>query len=185
MNSVIQFDHALQQAIASFRLPLLDVVAKFLDTIGDDIRLYLIVVVILLVWKKTRKLGLLILVTIIISTSIITITKIFVGRPRPFVFNEIETIINVTSYQYYASFPSGHTAGVACFVGTVCCYYKRYWGVGIVAICIMAWSRMYLHMHYPIDTIAGACIGLVTAYLVMEGSKRLEKLKTDKIKRSV
>jgi undecaprenyl-diphosphatase len=67
------------------------------------------------------------------------------------------------------SFPSGHT--LSAFLGaTVLCCYKRSWGIpALILAGLIAFSRLYLYVHFPSDVLAGlvlgVVIGLVTVFL--------------------
>lgn len=166
MERLLQLDHSIQQYIAQIRFPILDMIAKSLDLFGGDVRLYAFIFILLFIPKKTRKLAVLLLLAVVVTIVTVTWIKVFVGRPRPFVTHRIVPIIVVDTSEYYVSFPSGHTAAIATIAMICCLYTRRYWKVGVAAILIMAWSRMYLYMHYPSDTCIGACIGLACAYSI-------------------
>ena len=62
------------------------------------------------------------------------------------------------------SFPSGHTA--ASFAAAGAMYFSKYkhWKVfGVIALAI-AFSRLYLYVHFPTDVIGGAALGIACAY---------------------
>lgn len=69
-----------------------------------------------------------------------------------------------------SSFPSGHTTAIFSWIIPLLLT-GEVWTIAIapaafvVAISV-AWSRMYLGLHYPSDVAAGAVIGTVTAYAV-------------------
>ena len=61
------------------------------------------------------------------------------------------------------SFPSGHTSYAASFATVIILLAKskpvKYY-VGIMAV-LIAFSRLYLYVHYPTDVLAGAIIGIL------------------------
>ena len=62
------------------------------------------------------------------------------------------------------SFPSGHTA--ASFAAAGAMYFSKYkhWkAFGVIALAI-AFSRLYLYVHFPTDVIGGAALGIACAY---------------------
>jgi membrane-associated phospholipid phosphatase len=68
----------------------------------------------------------------------------------------------------YNSFPSGHTAGAwFLFFWIALLINKKYWGIicAILAICV-AYSRVYLFQHFPVDTALGALIGFSSSLFV-------------------
>lgn len=175
MNIIVQLDQQLQQLIASFRLPILDAIAHFLEVTGDNILLYCVIIIFLLSMKKTRKYGLYFMVSILTAILITTLIKYSVNRPRPFVEQNISDIMKVVkSSDYYLSFPSGHTTAIAVVVATYWLYYRKQAAACILAIIVMAWSRMYLYMHYPFDTLFGMMIGVIVSIVMYILMQKLE-----------
>ena len=85
-----------------------------------------------------------------------------VKRPRP--FQQLAGFVNMIVPQDAFSFPSGHTAGafvVATMLGSCCpiCLIPAFFWASLVGF-----SRIYLGVHYPTDVVAGACLGLISAW---------------------
>lgn len=164
---MIQIDQQLQQFIASFRLPILDVIAQFLEITGDNVLLYTIVIVLLLCIKRTRKYAIYFAVTIIIAILMTTLIKHSVQRPRPFVEQNLSWMLSVVRLSdHYLSFPSGHTTAMTVVATTYWLYYRKHAVLCVLAVIIMAWSRIYLSMHYPLDTLVGMTIGIAVSVLM-------------------
>ncbi len=83
-------------------------------------------------------------------------------RPRP---------STALLHQYGLSFPSGHAMMSMAFYGCLAwlaVQYGRRWGVAgaLVVFCLLiGLTRVYLHVHYPTDVVAGFAAG--TAWLVL------------------
>jgi membrane-associated phospholipid phosphatase len=59
-----------------------------------------------------------------------------------------------------ASFPSGHTVTAFVFFGALAYHFRR-WRAPLLALAAIAGlSRVAMGVHWPIDVVAGACIGL-------------------------
>ena len=97
-----------------------------------------------------------------LELSIYKIVKTNVKRNRP--YNELNGIQNGTVPSDRFSFPSGHTAA-AFVMATLLAYF-----VPMLTIVVFLWaflvgfSRIYLGVHYPTDTLAGMILGVLAAY---------------------
>ena len=86
-------------------------------------------------------------------------------RPRPF-----ETL-DVTLLFYRptdSSFPSNAAAAVFGIAAVVWGVNRRLGTVLLIAAGLYAFARVYVGVHYPLDVVAGALIGIVMAYLVLK-----------------
>lgn len=164
MDVMIRIDHLLQQLMAQFRHPMLDFIALFCDWFGSDVRVYGVFLLVFFIPKKTRRFAILALFAVLLATLIVAYMKVTFNRPRPFVTQGKIPLIHVDLSEYFVSFPSGHTVAIASIVGVYYFYFKRHLFIGIGCILIMAWSRMYLNMHYPFDTLIGGLIGIIVAW---------------------
>lgn len=120
---------------------------------------------------KTLELG----VAWTLNAGLTYLSKKAVNRDRPFIAypQDFSAKMNEAS----ASFPSGHTS-VAFQTATSLALYSRKWYVIAPAYawaCGVGYSRMYLGVHYPSDVLAGAVLGVGSAWATYRLHQFLEK----------
>lgn len=94
----------------------------------------------------------------------VKVLKFIIAHPRPFeVLLESQQLISISGGD---SFPSGHAAMTMALATTV--YYKHHrLGLLLFAFAILvAFSRMYVGVHYPLDVLCGILIGLIIPKLL-------------------
>jgi undecaprenyl-diphosphatase len=87
--------------------------------------------------------------------------KVAIGRPRPFVlFPDPEPLLVGVLGN---SFPSGHAATSFAGAALLSRYLPGRWPVLYLLAVGIAFSRVYIGVHYPADVVGGAILGLLTA----------------------
>jgi undecaprenyl-diphosphatase len=88
-----------------------------------------------------------------------------IGRPRPFVrYASPHTLVRGPTDP---SFPSGHTT-VAFACAAVLAYYKPRLAVPLFLLATaIGFSRVYVGVHYPLDVVGGAALGLAIAAVLI------------------
>ena len=106
------------------------------------------------------------------------ILKPLVARTRPYEVNTMMELLIARPLDY--SFPSGHTA--AAFASASALYFgrNRLWIPALILAVFLAFSRMYLYVHYPSDVLAGALIGIAAGWA---GSVLLRNFENGKMKK--
>ena len=90
--------------------------------------------------------------------------KNLVARTRPFNVNTAVQLLVAKPRDY--SFPSGHTA--ASFASVTALYLageKKLWKIALVLAVLIAFSRLYLYVHYPTDVLGGIITGAIAGYI--------------------
>lgn len=147
------------------RTPLLDAAMVCFSTIGNVGILWIVIGLLLLVRKRSRRIGIMLLTTLAFNAILGEgIIKNLFHRPRPFdAFPDITMIISRASTY---SFPSGHTASSFASAYVLAKYYKKYAVIWWLVAGLIGFSRMYLFQHYPTDVLGGIVLGLFSAWFV-------------------
>ncbi len=170
------FDLAVFQIFGQMQSDVLTVLSKILTSFGSElfIAMFAVMGLVLCFFKRTRKVGLAIVFSVIIGTLLTNvIIKPMVGRVRP--YNTLQD--NAAFWSWYINagmlsesdfcFPSGHTTGATeIAVALMLCHIKSkrkpakalFWIFPLIALLTGA-SRIYLMVHYPSDVIAAFIIG--------------------------
>ena len=119
----------------------------------------ILVFIVMMCIKKMRKTGFAVIgATLSVLLFGELILKHIVCRPRPFVINgAIELIITAPSG---FSFPSSHTATCFAMATAIYLFHKRLGIIAYIYAALVAFSRMYLYVHYPSDVIGGIALGI-------------------------
>ena len=155
------------------------------STIGNKGAIWLLISIILLFPKRTRLIGFLSLVSIAITYGINNLwLKNFIARTRP--YEVIDGLHCLMKHADDYSFPSGHAAS-SFAVGVMlfrCANKKPVKALVMILAFLIAFSRVYVGIHYPSDVIAGAVIGTVIATIIflLFGRKAKERLERAKKK---
>ncbi len=150
----------------NFHHPILDKIAIFITSLGEGGAIWFAAAILLLLFEKTRRIGAITIFSLILCGLLNEIViKNIVQRARPFVDNEFINLIINKPNSY--SFPSGHTAMSFAAVGVWVRFTKNklYRLIFIILALFMAFSRLYLMVHYPTDVLAGIVVGTFSAYI--------------------
>lgn len=133
--------------------------------LGNGGILWIATSLILMCFKKTRKVGFICGLSLLIGALITNVVlKNIIARTRPFyTIDELVTLIN---YPKDYSFPSGHsTSWFAGGMSMFLCVKKRFSFIFLILAILMAFSRLYVGVHYTTDVICGLIIGIISAII--------------------
>jgi undecaprenyl-diphosphatase len=155
----------------SLSSPLLDYFLWWVSLLGDGIPLTLLVGIVL--WCIDRQVlkqhYVWLVVAVVAGSLVVQGLKYGLARPRPLTeFADLlqagTVYINVVGYPLrYRSFPSGHMQAAASVFTYLLCLYPRYWYWWAAGPALIGLSRIYLGVHFPLDVLAGALLGGLSA----------------------
>ena len=154
-------DRHLERWVLHHRVGWLNWLFVFLSWIGTDGAVFLVAAALLaLLWRRP---GLLVLVvgSDLVAELLSYGLRDWIGRRRPpLVYPEPKPLVHVP---HSGSFPSGHaTAAFAC--ATVLAWRApRLAFPAFVLAGAIAWSRVYVGVHWPLDVLGGAVLGILIA----------------------
>ena len=139
---------------------------KVITFLGNGGWFWLVAAAVLLISKKTRRTGSAALLSIAIGFLITNVLlKNMVARPRP--FDAYTEIIPLITRPTDFSFPSGHTcASFACALVFFRMLPKKYGVPAVILAGMVAFSRLYLGVHYPGDVLGGFLVAVFASTLV-------------------
>jgi len=153
------FDHKLYQKIKFHDKKTM--VLKVLTTLACTP--YFIVLSVLLIFLLPKGKALAVIIGLLIDALIVYIVKHLVKRDRP----NIKRLVYEKGYSYI----SGHTFTATFFYGLMLSFISNYLlaGLLIVLVLIIAYSRIYLGVHYLSDIIGGILLGIsyLTLYIYL------------------
>jgi len=124
---------------------------------------------------RRYEMALCILIAIVIGVIYVTITKNLTALSRPF----IDLIgINAAYFPSDFSFPSGHATGAFAVFSVWCFKTNKHYIPLLGFAALVAFSRVYIGVHFPLDVIAGAVVGLIIGFWVarLDLSKWVQRL---------
>ena len=158
------FEFMILNAIAGMHTPVLDRILPVLSAFGNSGIGWAVLAFLLFCFPRTRKAGLAMGLALIICLLLGNILlKPLVARPRPFSFVPDLVLLVPPPADY--SFPSGHTfAGFA--ASTALYHFHRKTGIlAYLLATVIAFSRLYLYVHFPTDVLAGLLLGLADGWI--------------------
>lgn len=154
--------HMIQE---NLRMDILDKAMPIITTLGNYGAVWIVLALILLIPRRTRRTAILILIGLAAAFLIGSVfLKEFIARPRPCWVDDSVLLLISEPKDY--SFPSGHT-----LIGTVFCFLinrvnKVIGFFAVILMLLIAFSRMYLYVHFPSDVLAGLVLGVIFGALI-------------------
>ena len=135
-----------------------------ISMLGNAGAIWIVCAVVLLVIPKTRKVGVVLAVSLAIEALCCNvILKPLVARIRPFDVNTAVQLLISPPKDF--SFPSGHTGAAFAAASALFFSKNRLWIPSLVLAILIAFSRLYLYVHYPSDVLGGILLGILSGWL--------------------
>lgn len=163
--------------IQSIRSPVVDMVMTFITRLGNAGAVWIVLAVILLIIPKTRRSGAVLAAALCVDALLCNgIVKPLFGRIRPYDVNTSVRLLIARPVDF--SFPSGHTAiSFAAVTALMMAGEGKLWKPALVIAVLIAFSRLYLYVHYPTDILGGIIVGGAAGYIGYLIAERLGQWK--------
>lgn len=159
------FEMRILDWIQTLRTPAGDRFWSLLTGMGDKGIIWILLAAVLLIIPKTRRGGIILSAALCVDLVLCNLLlKNVFARIRPYELNDSIRLLIRKPRDF--SFPSGHTAAAftavsALYLGRV----ERLWKPVLFLALLLAFSRLYLYVHYPTDILGGILVGLAAGYL--------------------
>ena len=181
MAGLLQMDGEILLWIQDhLRNPILTPFIRAFTSLGNSGLLWILLIIASLCFHKTRKAGAAGALALIFSLLLVNVwVKPAVDRIRP--YEAIEGLTRLIERQKDPSFPSGHaSAAFAAAVAFRIYLPQKQLSLGLLILAaFMAFTRLYVGVHYPTDVLAGILFGILSALLAY-GLLRLVERRREK-----
>lgn len=152
--------------------PLLDFWMPKITALGNSGIIWVLAAAALLCTKKYRRYGMLLLAGLAAALLLgnLALKNLF-ARPRPCWLDESVPLLIARPSDY--SFPSGHTMAGAVGATIMTAADRRFAWAAVPLAVLIAFSRMYLYVHFPSDILGGAILGVGIGLLVLYVDRRI------------
>lgn len=162
-QAVSQAELVFLQALDFMRCDWMDVVMLGVTRLGDGGIIWIVFTLCMLFSKRYRRYGLMSAAALLLGLLIVNgMIKPLAARSRPFAVDPSVVLLLAPPGDH--SFPSAHT--VSSFAAACCIFFgnRKMGTAALVLAGLVAFSRMYLMVHFPTDVLAGVLLGILFAW---------------------
>ena len=163
-EEVEEMEISILDWIQSMRTPIGDMVIPLVTKLGDAGMIWILLSVVLVLIPRTRKSGVILAAALCVDVVLCNgILKNLFRRIRPCDINTSIQLLVARPDDF--SFPSGHTAAsFAAAAALILAGEKKLWMPALALAVFIAFSRLYLYVHYPTDILGGIAVGIFAGY---------------------
>lgn len=165
---------ALDWLQANCRTAFLDWLMPAVSALCNNGEIWIALAAALLLTKKYRRTGAVVALALLLDLLCCNVVlKPLTARPRPCDVNTAVALLTPRPGDW--SFPSGHTAASMAAVGALLAEGSRLWVPALALTVLIAFSRLYLYLHWPSDVLAGAVLGAALGFAASRIVRRIER----------
>lgn len=168
MDFLQSIDRWVSLFFSGINCPAIDFLMVLFSTVAEFGAIYIVISLCLFIFKKDRKQAIVILVSLLLSVVFCHVLKDIFDRTRPFIELGIDIIV---SPPLGSSFPSAHSSTAFTFAAVMVWFYgKRSPWLAISSVVLadfVAFSRIWLCVHYVSDVVAGSLFGITVGVLTV------------------
>jgi undecaprenyl-diphosphatase len=161
----IPADRSAERWVVAHRVAWLDHPFTWLTRAGSWGALWLVLALVLAFALRRPALFVLVALADLCADLLSDLLKVIVDRPRPHVSH-------LVAVPHSGSFPSGHSATSFACATVLAALVPRAAVPAYVLAAAVAFSRLYVGVHYPLDVLAGAALGIATARPLLAAARR-------------
>lgn len=151
------FEFQFLDWLQTLHTPVMDALSIFFDTVGAHGEIWILMAVLLLCFRRTRKAGVAAALALVLYLLVGNLMlKPFFARPRPC---DLRTVEMLVPRPHGHSFPSGHTASAFSAAFALRLEHKRLGIPALVLAAFIGFTRLYLYVHFPTDVLGGLILG--------------------------
>ena len=142
-----------------------------ITSLGNAGWIWIALTAVFLILPKYRKCGVRMAIALILDLILCNLVlKPLAARPRPCWIDEQVKLLVAAPKDY--SFPSGHSAASFAAAVSIFVMHKKEGAAALILACLIAFSRLYLFVHFPTDVLAGIAVWF---YLCFSGCEDPER----------
>lgn len=167
-ETLYHYEFSILDWIQKIRSPLLDPIMIGLSKAGDIGLIWILLAIGLLIWHKDKKLAWSMGLALCLSLLVVNLgLKPLLNRLRPFEYGALyhyNIPVIPIKLPHDPSFPSGHSSASFAAASSLWANKSKLAKPCLLLADLIAFSRLYLYVHFPSDVVCGILIGLLSGF---------------------